>query len=239
MRQYFLFFQMENNAIPKVFLHKLRQGHRDRAFHFACDQWIACFCAMDSMTAYKTFPVKAWALVREVLVWKQAHRDPGWFLALGSGVCTWNVLQQSSPASVHLAFGAGVAASHAVLFLPWASWEKLLLAQKSLWLPSFTEAWSSVMVKEVGLPARNVFINSDGKFCIVESHKVCICHRIKGGQFNSDMHVYMDSVEGEWASGWVGAVSVIFKILSNSTSINAEWDGLGEGELWALKAEEL
>lgn len=53
------------------------------------------------------------------------------------------------------------------------------------------------MVKEVGLPARNVFINSDGKFCIVESHKVCICHRIKGGQFNSDMHVYMDSVEGE------------------------------------------
>lgn len=78
----------------------------------------------------------------------------------------------------------------------------------------------------------NVFINSDGKFFIVESSKVCICHRIKRGQFNSDICMCIWTLLRGMSFRVGGcSVCVAFKILSNSTCINAEENGLGEGEL--------
>lgn len=70
------FFFMETNAVPKVCLHKLRQRHRDRDFHSA-EQWIACSCAVGSMTALQSAPSETWTSGREGLQWKQTPREPG------------------------------------------------------------------------------------------------------------------------------------------------------------------
>lgn len=96
MRQYFLFFQMENNAVPKVFLHKLRQGHRDRAFHFACDQWIACFCAMDSMTALQNIPSESLGFSKGSAGMETSPQRPRLIPGLG----VWGVHMECSSAEL-------------------------------------------------------------------------------------------------------------------------------------------
>lgn len=59
-----------------------------------------------------------------------------------------------------------------------------------------------------------------------------MCHRIRGGQFNSDICMYLWTLLRRMSCRVGGCrVCVAFKILSNSTCINAEWNGLGEGEL--------
>lgn len=146
---------------------------------------------MDTMTALQSVHSESLGFwVREVLVWKQALREPGWLLALGSAVHMEHFLEQSPPASVHIALGAGVAITYSAIPACMGFLGKVFVGLEVSVVAFFH--WSlELSDSDRRGPAYNVFINSDGNFCIMESCKVCICHEIKGGQFNSETCMYI------------------------------------------------